>query len=67
MSVDSFIEELVTSRGGVRMIKQECLVFERYKFVNEADAIMVYKKLKELSFEVFISDSIIVLFKDNYA
>ena len=66
MSVDSFIKEIMTSNGGVRMIKQECFVFERYKFDNEAAAYMVYKKLKHLSFEVFISDNIIVLFKDVY-
>ena len=66
MSVDSFIKEIMTSNGGVRMIKQECFVFERYKFDNEAAAYMVYKKLKQLSFEVFISDNIIVLFKDVY-
>ena len=66
MSVDSFIKEIMTSNGGVRMIKQECFVFERYKFDNEAVAYMVYKKLKQLSFEVFISDNIIVLFKDVY-
>jgi hypothetical protein len=66
MSVDSFIEEIMASSGGVRMIKHDCFVFERYKFDNEAAAYMVYKKLKELSFEVFISDNIIVLFKDVY-
>lgn len=66
MSVDSFIKEIMTSNGGVRMIRQECFVFERYKFDNEAAAYMVYKKLKQLSFEVFISDNIIVLFKDVY-
>ena len=66
MSVDSFIEEIMTSNGGVKMIKQDCFVFERYKFDNEAAAYIAYKKLKELSFEVFISDNIIVLFKDVY-
>ena len=66
MSVDSFIKEIMTSNGGVRMIKQEHIVFERYKFDNEAAAFMVYNKLKQLSFEVFISDNIIVLFKDIY-
>ena len=66
MSVDSFIEEIVASSGGVKMIKQECFVFERYKFSDETAAYMVYKRLKELSFEVFISDNIIVLFKDVY-
>ncbi len=66
MKSNSFEEDLITSIGGARMIKQDCFEFERYKFSNEATAFFAYKKLKELSFDVFISDNIIVLFKDKY-